>query len=135
MIVLIDVIFGLIVVLCAIGLGATAWEAISEWAGRRRRGRRSALERRMRAASTCGRCGEIGAVEFRARARGLLRELEESDTGQAVVALVEYGRRAQASGTGGATEPESPLSARGAHARPGTDLVTVSGTHMEHFRR
>lgn len=63
------------------------------WAERRYRSRRSALERRARARRRGG-IELISYDEFRARHRALLEELERSDPGRAVVAMVDYGRRA-----------------------------------------
>jgi hypothetical protein len=93
-IILTEVILAAIVLLVAIGVGSSARESFSTWALRRRRGRRSALERRMRARAQCTACGAIAQVEFHDRARELLRELGETDAGRTVIALAEYGRRA-----------------------------------------
>lgn len=92
---------GIFIVICLIGavlvvdVGVDRWRVIVATIERRRRGRRAALERRMRAASQCTRCGAIGAVEFRRRTLELLGELEQSDAGQTVVALATYGRRSR----------------------------------------
>lgn len=73
-----------------------AVDRVEHWAARRRRSRRSALERRMRARARCSECGAIGKTEFVDRATALLGQVRDTDQGRAIAAVLDYGKRAAA---------------------------------------
>ena len=76
-------------------------DRFEDWAARRRRSRRSALERRMRARARCAECGSIGKTEFVDRATALLGDLRGTDQGHAIAAVLDYRRRVVRTRRGG----------------------------------